>query len=140
MKTSVTFRSNAFPPAKNDTVNAPMRYGKKLAKWLAAELPAHGLTVNDCYDEDWGWEIEFEHAGFPLRLGCGNMDEEAGAGEAAAFCCFITPSRATLRPLKRLFRAVDTRPAVGRLADALDAVLRAHPQISDIEWQDEQAA
>ena len=32
MKTSVTFRSNAFPPAKNDTVNAPMRYGKKLAK------------------------------------------------------------------------------------------------------------
>ena len=73
-------------------------------------------------------------------LGCGNMDEEAGAGEAAAFCCFITPSRATLRPLKRLFRAVDTRPAVGRLADALDAVLRAHPQISDIEWQDEQAA
>ena len=98
-------------------------------------MPKHGLSVTDCYDEDWGWEIEFEHAGFPLRLGCGNMDEEAGAGEAAAFCCFITPSRATLRPLKRLFRAV-----VGRLADALDAVLRAHPQISDIEWQDEQAA
>ena len=103
-------------------------------------MPKHGLSVTDCYDEDWGWEIEFEHAGFPLRLGCGNMDEEAGAGEAAAFCCFITPSRATLRPLKRLFRAVDTRPAVGRLADALDAVLRAHPQISDIEWQDDQAA
>jgi hypothetical protein len=103
-------------------------------------IAKHGLPVTDCYDEDWGWEIEFEHAGFPLRLGCGNMDEEAGAGEAAAFCCFITPSRATLRPLKRLFRAVDTRPAVGRLADALDAVLRAHPQISDIEWQDEQAA
>ena len=103
-------------------------------------MPKHGLSVTDCYDEDWGWEIEFEHAGFPLRLGCGNMDEEAGAGEAVAFCCFITPSRATLRPLKRLFRAVDTRPAVGRLADALDAVLRAHPQISDIEWQDEQAA
>ena len=103
-------------------------------------MPKHGLSVTDCYDEDWGWEIEFEHAGFPLRLGCGNMDEEVGAGEAAAFCCFITPSRATLRPLKRLFRAVDTRPAVGRLADALDAVLRAHPQISDIEWQDEQAA
>ena len=103
-------------------------------------MPKHGLSVTACYDEDWGWEIEFEHAGFPLRLGCGNMDEEAGAGEAAAFCCFITPSRATLRPLKRLFRAVDTRPAVGRLADALDAVLRAHPQISDIEWQDEQAA
>ena len=103
-------------------------------------MPKHGLPVTDCYDEDWGWEIEFEHAGFPLRLGCGNMDEEAGAGEAAAFCCFITPSHATRRPLKRLFRAVDTRPAVGRLADALDAVLRAHPQISDIEWQDEQAA
>jgi len=64
-------------------------------------LPKHGLPVTDCYDEDWGWEIEFEHAGFPLRLGCGNMDEEAGAGEAAAFCCFITHSRATLRPLKR---------------------------------------
>ena len=78
-------------------------------------MPKHGLSVTDCYDEDWGWEIEFEHAGFPLRLGCGNMDEEAGAGEAAAFCCFITPSRATLRPLKRLFRAVDTRPAVARI-------------------------
>jgi len=25
MKTSVTFRSNAFPPVKNDTINAPMR-------------------------------------------------------------------------------------------------------------------
>lgn len=131
MKTSVTFRSNAFPPAKNDTVNAPMRYGKKLAKWLAAELPAHGLTVNDCYDEDWGWEIEFANADFPLRLGCGNVD-----GEEGAFLCFITPDRATVRPPKRLFCAVDTRPAVGKLAAALDAVLRSHPHISDIEWQD----
>ena len=140
MKTSVTFRSNAFPPVKNDTVNAPMRYGKKLAQWLAAELPAHGLAVIDCYDEDWGWEIELANADFPLRLGCGNVDEEAKAGKAAAFCCFIMPDRATVRPLKRLFRAVDTRPAVGKLAAALDAVLRAHPHISGIEWQDEKAA
>ena len=135
MKTSVTFRTNAFPPVENDTINAPMRYGKKLAQWLAAELPAHGLVVNGCYDEDWGWQIAFANADFPLYLNCGNID-----GEEAAFLCFITPERPTIRPLKRLFRAVDTRPAVSRLAAALDAVLRAHPHISGIKWQDESAA
>ena len=102
MKTSVTFRSNAFPPVKNDTVNAPMRYGKKLAQWLAAELPAHGLAVIDCYDEDWGWEIELANADFPLRLGCGNVDEEAKAGKAAAFCCFIVSPNKKYTALARL--------------------------------------
>ena len=132
MRTSVTFRSKAFPAVANDTINAPTRYGKKLAQWLVAELPKHGLVVNDYYDEDWGWEIELANADFPLHLGCGNMD-----GEEGAFCCFITPNRPTLRPIKRLFRAIDTRPAVDKLAAALDAVLRAHPQISNIEWEDE---
>ncbi|MGF6148354.1 hypothetical protein BP50_001481 [Kingella potus DSM 18304] len=131
MQTTVTFRSNAFAPVENDTVNAPQCYGKKLAQWLAAELPAHGLAVTDCYAEDWGWEIAFANADFPLYLGCGNMDD----GGEPAFRCFITPDRPAVRPLKRLFRAVDTRPAVGRLAAALDSVLRAHPHISGIEWE-----
>ena len=76
MKTQVTFDSDAFPPVPGDTINAPHIHGKKLAQWLAAELPAHGLAVRDCHDEDWGWEIAFENAAFPLRLGCSSMEDE----------------------------------------------------------------
>lgn len=128
MKTQVTFDSDAFPPVPGDTINAPHIYDKKLAQWLAAELPAHGLAVRDCHDEDWGWETAFENAAFPLRLGCSSMEDEG-------FLCFITPDRPIVRPLKRLFRATDTRPAVEKLAAALDAVLRSHPRIRNIEWQ-----
>ena len=128
MKTQVTFDSDAFPPVPGDTINAPHIHGKKLVQWLAAELPAHGLTVRDCHDEDWGWEIAFENAAFPLRLGCGSVDDEG-------FLCFITPDRPIVRPLKRLFCATDTRPAVEKLAAALDAVLRSHLRIRNIEWQ-----
>ena len=123
MKTQVTFDSDAFPPVPGDTINAPHIYGKKLAQWLAAELPAHGLAVCDCHDEDWGWEISFENKEFALYLGCGGMMD----GEENSFLCFITPDRPIVRPMRRLFRATDTRAAVEKLAAALDAVLRSHP-------------
>ena len=130
MKTQVNFHSDAFPPVTGDTCNAPQRYGKKLAEWLAAELPAYGLAVRDCYDEDWGWEIAFENPQFPLYLGCGNIN-----GEDGAFCCFITPDKETVRPMKRLFRATDTRATVEKLAAAVDALLRSHPRVSGIKWE-----
>ena len=105
MKTQVNFYSDSFPPVTGDTCNAPQRYGKKLAEWLAAKLPAYGLAVRDCYDEE------------------------------GAFCCFITPDKETVRPMKRLFRATDTRATVEKLAAAVDALLRSHPRVSGIEWE-----
>ena len=129
MQTQITFQTDAFPPVANDTINAPNRYGKKLATWLAGELPKHGITVNDCYAEDWGWEIAIDNPAFPLYLGCGNLDD-------GGFACFITPDTPTIRLLKHLFRKTDTRPAIDKLATALDAILRSHPRISVIVWQD----
>ena len=71
-----------------------------------------------------------------LKFKQGKYEYAYLAFEHSNIACFITPDCATVRPPKRLFRAVDTRPAVGKLAAALDAVLRSHPHTSDIEWQD----
>ena len=55
-----------------------------------------------------------------------NVDDEDDA-----FLCCIEPARPTVR---RWFRRIDTRATVARLAEALEAALRAHPGVSELDW------
>lgn len=130
MRSHVEFRSEAFPaaPGEDSEIN-PGRWGKALADYLRAELTSRGEPGGAPYGEDWGWAVPLQSEDFPLWVGCGNYEEYPDG-----FLCFIEPSKPTVR---RLFRKIDTTKRVARVADALDAALRAHPEVRDIRWWSE---
>lgn len=131
VRVAVRFASEAFPPqAGEGELITPGVYGKRLAQWLVAQLPAHGFAVKDWYPEDWGWEIVLENQAFPLRIGC--------RGEAGAdFLCYLAPDKPVIRR-GLLRRKIDTRETLARLAAALDAILQADARIADIVWIENQ--
>jgi hypothetical protein len=131
MRTQVEFRSNKFPSYETDiegvNVSAGV-FGKRLADYLAEKLPAHGVVVGVTAAEDWGWMVEIKHDGdFPLMIGCASTEDEG------AFRCFIEPSKPVIR---RWFKKIDARPAIEAVSSALQEILRADPDISDVEWLD----
>ncbi len=130
MRTHVEFRSTAFPAyaGESEEIN-PGRHGKRLAEFLAAELPKHGFAVRGTGVEDWGCMVELQHDAFPLWVGCGNADDTADE-----YLCFIEPSKPTVR---KWLKTIDTRATVERLAAALDTILREHPDTRDLRWLDE---
>jgi hypothetical protein len=130
VRTHVEFRSSAFPAADGEDVEInPGRWGKALATYLRHELTDRGEPGGAPYAEDWGWTISIDNDEFALWVGCGNYEEYPDG-----FLCFIEPSKPTVR---KLFRRIDTTQRVTRVADALDAALKAHPDIRDIRWWSE---
>jgi hypothetical protein len=129
MRNQVEFQSTAFPasPGEDETVN-PGVFGKRLAEFLAAELPKHGFVVASVAPEDWGWMVELDNAAFPLWIGCANQD-----GAADAFQCFIEPSKPFVR---KWFSKIDTTERVNTLAAAMDAILRGSDTVTQIRWLD----
>lgn len=128
LHTHLEFRSDAFPaePGEDEQVN-PGRHGKRLAEYLQAELPRHGFPVRTIGPEDWGWMVELTHEGdFALWIGCGNQDETADG-----YLCFLEPSKPQVR---KLFKTIDTRETLERVATALEAALRAHPGVRELSW------
>ena len=123
------FTSMAFPadPDEDEAVN-PGRYGRKLAQFIAARLPAKGYEAIEPDAEDWGWRVEVRNAEFPLWIGCGNVDETPDT-----FICFVEPSR----PIRKWFRKVETESKVAPLAAALHAILAESGQVSDLAWTDQ---
>jgi len=133
MRTHVEFTSAAFPayPGEEDQIN-PGRYGKRVAEYLASELPKAGFAVRTIGAEDWGWCVELENAAFPLWIGCGNYEERENA-----FLCFIEPSKPKIR---KWLRSIETSSVVERLASALDAMLRGRADVTKIRWWAEDEA
>jgi len=128
MQTHLEFRSTAFPayPGEEEEIN-PGRYGKRIAEFLASELPRYGFEVARVGAEDWGWRIDLRHDdAFPLWIGCGNYEEfEDG------FLCFIEPSQPFVRQwLKR----IPTSETVERLASALEQIVRQSGKSHDLRW------
>ncbi|MGZ8898873.1 MAG: hypothetical protein ACXW3Z_02155 [Limisphaerales bacterium] len=130
MRSHVEFRSNKFPPyeGEEDQIN-PGLWGKRLAEYLQPKLREHGIKAGEFYSEDWGWAIPVEHDAFPIWIGCGHQYEPDDA-----FLIFIEPSKPQIR--QGLFKKVDTRADVERVASALDRILRADPDIREIHWTD----
>jgi hypothetical protein len=127
MRSHVEFRSTDFPayPSEEEEVN-PGRFGKRLAEFLAEQLPQRGLAVRGIGAEDWGWRIDLENATFPLWVGCGNYEE----GENA-FLCFIEPSKPVLR---KWLKKIETAEVVERVASALEASLQSSGKVSGLKW------
>ena len=131
-RTHVEFVSNAFPsyPGEEEEIN-PGIWGKRLAEYLCSQLPNFGVIPMQPYAEDWGWEIPIQNETFKMFIGCGNQ-QEPGTNR---FLCFIDPSKKEIR--KGLFGKVDARPAINRVADALDQILTSHPDIHNLRWWDD---
>ena len=129
MKTMLEFTSDAFPaePGEEDEIN-PGRYGRKLAAFIAEALRRSGLETGEPFAEDWGWQVDVANDNFPLWIGCGNIEDTPNA-----LLVFIEPSKPVIR---RLFRKIETRPAVERLAAALHAVLAGSGKVSGLTWVD----
>lgn len=127
MKTQLEFRSTAFPPFPDEDQQInPGLYGKRLADFLAAELPSHGFEVICVDAEDWGWRVEVRNEAYPLWIGCANYQEtEEG------FLCFIEPSKPVIR---HWFKKIETEPRVESLGLALEAILLGSGKVSAFRW------
>ena len=127
MLTHVEFRSDAFPPYDDESVEInPGRFGKRLAEYLAAELSRRGEKVGELFTEDWGWVVPIENAAFDLWVGVGNYDEYPNG-----FLCFIEPHTEHVR---KLFKKIPTRERVEALQRTIDAALLAHAGVRELKW------
>lgn len=134
LRTHLEFVSDAFPPypGEDDEIN-PGIWGKRLAEYLCAELPAQGISPGEPFTEDWGWVIPVANERFRMSIGCSNQLEPDGN----RFLCLIEPSKPEIR--KGFFKKLDTRPDIDRVASALQSILSAHPGIRELRWADEGA-
>lgn len=133
------FRSSKFEiePGEDDEIN-PRMYGRHLSVWLKARLEEHGYDVEDIINEDWGRCLMCSRRPFMLWVGCGNVtDYETAmpgdgppAKENIVWYCFAT---AEVYFWKRLFRKVETGPAVTKLHADLGRILRSEPEITLVE-------
>jgi hypothetical protein len=128
MKTFAEFRSSKFPPydGEEEQIN-PGLWGKRLAEYLVANLPEHGLIADEPIAEDWGWYIPIKVDGADLALCCGHQ-----YGEEDEFLCFTDPQQPVTR---KLFKKVDVTAQLTRLVGAVDAILSADPDIWEVSWR-----
>src|SRR5690606_31407638 len=126
------FTSSLFEiePGEEEEIN-PGRVGRQLAHWLKARLEEKGYPVEDIINEDWGRCLMCSRDPFLLWVGCGNMEGDAGwlpdgsaLNQEIIWCCFPA---AEVFFWKRLFRKIDTAPALAKLRADLGDILRAEP-------------
>jgi hypothetical protein len=133
------FKSSRFEiePGEDEEIN-PGIYGRQLAAWLKPRLEAMGYPVDDVIAEDWGRCLVCRREPFMLWVGCASVSDDDGAEAAGSpprkehvtWHCFAT---AEVFFWKRLFRKIDTGPAVAKLYQDLGTILRAEPEISLVE-------
>jgi hypothetical protein len=130
MNTRVEFLSNKFPACEGEEelVN-PGIWGKLLAEYLAENLERMGFEPQEPITEDWGYYIGLENPEFALGVGCSHQ-----SGPDDSFVCILTPDKPVIR---KLFKKIDTTEQVGRVASALDKLLRSDPDIRDVRWESE---
>ncbi len=128
VKTFAEFRSSRFPPYEGEEQQInPGLWGRRLADYLAARLPAHGFTAGEPIAEDWGWYLPVDVDGVPLALCCGHQ-----YGDDDTFICFTDPQQPVIR---NLLRRVDVTPQLTRLVEAVDAILSADPEVRELSWR-----
>jgi hypothetical protein len=133
------FKSSKFEiePGEDEEIN-PRMYGRQLARWLKQRLEEKGYSVEDIINEDWGRCLMCSRDPFMLWVGCGNVtdDEIAQSGDGppvkddVIWHCFAT---AEVLFWRRLFRSIETEPAVSKLYTDLGEILRAEPEITLVQ-------
>ena len=66
---------------------------------------------------------------FPVWIGCGNYEEYKNV-----FLCFIEPSKPFVR---KWFKKIETTQVISKVAEALEKVLRANKEITNICWMEQ---
>jgi len=124
----VWFTSSFFQvePGEDEQVN-PGIYGKALAHWVADQLRARGVTVTDVFPEDWGWCVMVNGYPFSLWVGCGNED-----GSKTRWHLFPASERGVFQ---RLFKTVDTGPAINELKNHIAEIVKLIPDVRDVVWE-----
>jgi hypothetical protein len=90
--TFAEFRSSKFPPYAKDELINPDLWGKRLAEYFVANLPAHGLVAGEPIAEDWGWYVPVKVNGTALALCCGHQY----GGESVCECSWGVASTSPL--------------------------------------------
>ncbi|MFN0128220.1 MAG: hypothetical protein ACKV19_16215 [Verrucomicrobiales bacterium] len=149
MNTRVEFKSSAFPKYENEdeeTVN-PNRWGKRLAEFVRDNLPSYGVGTQDILCEDWGWLVNTKNDEFPVWIGCGPLDDfadgddeadpspasQASSSDLTEFCVFVTAEPSFF---KKLFKRIDTAPAVAKVVEALEKMIADREEFQDAEWSE----
>ena len=128
------FRSARFEiePGEDKEIN-PGIYGKQLAEWLKARLEDRGYKVEPIIHEDWGRCLMCSRQPFLLWVGCANMTDLSASPDAPplkeqiTWHCFAT---AEVLFWKKLFRKIETEPALAKLRADLGEILTADPTIT----------
>ena len=128
------FRSTRFEiaPGEDKEIN-PGIYGKQLAEWLKARLENRGYKVEPIINEDWGRCLMCSRDPFCLWVGCANVTDLSVSPdvippkEQITWHCFAT---AEVLFWKKLFRKIETGPAVAKLHADLGAILAAEPSVT----------
>jgi hypothetical protein len=137
MQTRVEFKSRAFPkyPDEDEETVNETRWGKRLAEYVRDQLPTYGIPTEGILCEDWGWLVNIKNDEFPLWIGCGPVDDfdedPPGSDELIEFALFVA---AEPKLLQRLFKKIDTRPAVEKVTAGLRAMVAAAPEFENPEW------
>jgi hypothetical protein len=127
VKTQVTFRSEKFPPYDGEEEQIkPGLWGKRLAEYLVDKLNPHGIETEEIIAEDWGWYIPITNKPFRLALCCGHQN-----GDDDEFLCFTDPATPIVR---KLFKKIDATHELTRVVTALEKILSADPEITNVEW------
>lgn len=132
------FKSSKFEiePGEDEEIN-PHIYGRQLAIWLKVRLEESGYTVEDIINEDWGRCLMCATDPFMLWVGCGNVtdfdappEDVPPNKEDIVWHCFAT---AEVFFWRRLFKKIDTEPAVAKLHADLGRILAAEPEITLVD-------
>jgi hypothetical protein len=101
-------------------------WGKRLAEYFVEKLKGTGIETEEIIPEDWGWYIPIKNDGFRLAICCGHQD-----GDDDEFLCFTEPSTPII---KKWFKKIDATEQLNSLVAAMDKILRADPEIRNVEW------
>lgn len=129
MRTHLEFHSVQFeePEGVGNTYNPDIQ-GAKLAEFLSDEFKSLGYS-GAMIEEDWGWMVELAKREFHTWLGCASYSSPAG------WLVFIEPSQPFVR---KWFSKVDTRPAVAKIGDQLETILRTKGGATGLNWWSDQ--
>jgi hypothetical protein len=127
------FRSDLFDiePGEDQQTN-PSFYGKQLAHWVFTRLGERGYTPEAAAPEDWGWCVMCLREPFLLWVGCANVDNPdndaaPASGRDVIWSCFVAAEKPFFsNPFKKL----DAGPAVSRLGQEVESMLRSEPRIT----------
>ena len=148
MDTRVEFSSTAFPKYVNedDELINVNRWGKRLAEFVRDNLPSYGIPTGKIHCEDWGWSVTVPNDEFSLWIACGPRDNAStlgaqpnipamSASESGAtvtdFCLFVQASPSWF---KKLFKQIDTNPAVSSVVEALHKMVADHDEFQNVVW------